>query len=189
MVRPQYLPLAWLLFSPLIYAADINKCVDDRGNVTYTDASCGAAQTLEQRFERINPKPSGDDTVRMAPPASVPVAPPAVAPAPVVVAPAPVQTIPAPPPPEPAPNVIYVPISDGARYRDPYRRYGYDQPRDHYGYGNGRPNERPSRPPLKPRPPHPVDKGPKGSGIQSGSGGPSGPSMGRGRIYPEPRQP
>jgi hypothetical protein len=131
------LALACALAAPLTYAAEINKCIDGKGNVTYTDAACGSGHTLEQRFEPVNPKPSGNDTVHMAPPTptatytqtgQAPTPPPAPTPAPV-------QVVPAPPVPQSEPNVVYVPTSSESRYIRPYARSTYDERRSYSGYG------------------------------------------------------
>lgn len=125
-------------------AGEINKCVDAKGNITYTDASCSSSESLERRFEPINPKPGGNDTVRMAPPVPVmpaqPAAPPAASP--------PVQVI-QPPVVHAEPNVIYVPVGDSnARRNSDWNR------RPDYGWQHDRPDYRPPRPqpPQKPRP-------------------------------------
>ncbi|GGJ78321.1 DUF4124 domain-containing protein [Pseudomonas matsuisoli] len=200
--------LTCVLAAPVLHAAEINKCVDSKGNVTYTDAACGSGHTLEQRFEPVNPKPGGNDTVRMAPAAAPPAAyvqtqqPPVPAAAP---APAPVQVVPAPQVPESEPNVVYVPTSE-SRYVRPYGSSRYEERRSYSGYGtsygNGygsnsgrgydrgdhrgdhRPDNRlpPPRPPEKPRPTWRGETEATRALIQGG-GGSRGSDRGPGREW------
>lgn len=127
-------------------AGEINKCVDAKGNITYTDASCSSSQSLERRFEPMNPKPGGNDTVRMAPPA--PVAPPQPSPPPAAAAQVPVQVIQPPPVVHTEPSVIYVPVGDANAHR-----YSDWNRRPNPGWQHNRPDYRPPRPqPSQPRP-------------------------------------
>jgi hypothetical protein len=61
--------MATVILSSLAQADTILKCVDDRGEITFTQGRCPNGQSLDERMTIDNPRPSGSGpAIRLADP-------------------------------------------------------------------------------------------------------------------------